>query len=163
MNKLVLPTLSIASTLTLVVLLYGCFIRMRFAINYFPTAGVGARTMVLLDGGRIGIALDNLNVRPATGARSGLWFDMDALRVRMPDAKRMFWEFRLLTRGSGGVRMGRVEFPVWIALLPCLIAPIQWARRRHRISNGRGFAVANLRQGSDCPIEINVPDKPSRP
>jgi hypothetical protein len=141
MRKAVLPILATLSLLFIVVLLVGCFIRAGRGVvfdSYGRRSVVAAA--VALDGG--GARLDYSRTAPSTSS-STFSFALDPPKIRMPDAKRLLWEFDAqIGRSSGrGNTFIYVEFPVWVAAMPCLIAPILWLRRRMRTNDSRGFAV----------------------
>jgi hypothetical protein len=56
------------------------------------------------------------------------------------NTKRSLWQFEYYWLYGPGVRQGNIMFPIWCLLLPCLIAPIRWLRKRRR-SQPMGFDV----------------------
>jgi hypothetical protein len=61
-------------------------------------------------------------------------------RFAHPNTKRSLWQFEYYWLYGPGVRQGNLMFPIWCVLLPCLIAPIIWLRKRRR-PHPAGFDV----------------------
>lgn len=63
---------------------------------------------------------------------------------------KTLWHFNSDTTISWNDKVSSLEFPLWLAQLPCLIAPAIWLRRRRRRrrENRQGFEV--LSQPSDA-------------
>jgi hypothetical protein len=135
--KFVLPSIAVVSLLAAVGLLAGCFVRLELqtqaALKNHPEWEID----VLLDGGRVRLRTF-VSFRPA--ANSWLDFRCDPPRVRMPDTKRLLWEFGF--KNIAPLKATEIDFPAWIPLLLCSVAPVAWIRGKRR-NPGRGFAVLN--------------------
>jgi hypothetical protein len=78
----------------------------------------------------------------------------DLFRVGMPDLRRSLWEFDAHwlypPSGAGGGRLFLLACPIWLAALPCLIAPIVWWRKR-RMRKLVGFPVERAETATMSP------------
>ncbi|HSV16418.1 MAG TPA: hypothetical protein VLI90_19295, partial [Tepidisphaeraceae bacterium] len=97
---------------------------------------------VLLDGGRVEIWDSHAGAPPRTQIHR--WQIFWGFRLRLPDVRRSAWEFD--AHALGNAKLGRlylIAFPIWCALLPCLIAPALWWRdhRRRGRAEQRGFPL----------------------
>jgi hypothetical protein len=140
MRKAVLPILAMLSLLFMVLLLVGCFVRIALAAVFYNNTHGSEAVSVAFDGGRVGLDYWGAGVPTLHSTVAFAW---DPPKIRMPDAKRLLWQFDVSSARTGGSgnTYRLVEFPVWIVILPCLISPILWLRRRMRTNNSRGFAV----------------------
>ena len=138
--------LFVLSVLILAGLLVGCFGTVGVNIDriFAMSNGSGMQTINIgLDAGRVRITtqsgtLSNGVVAPRTSVRWERW------RPRLPDMKRMIWEFDAhpLALPSGQVFL--LAFPIWVAAIPFLVVLIIYIRRR--MKNRRepaGFAVVS--------------------
>jgi hypothetical protein len=77
---------------------------------------------------------------------SGKWSALCTVTLEVPRASDSLWYFSHLPARefsiTSGVRpFSMIEFPIWCPLLPCLIAPLLWLRRRRLQKQPAGFAV----------------------
>jgi hypothetical protein len=95
-----------------------------------------------LERGRIAFWLDQTHLPtsgPARFTQPGVQVMWQA-RLDRPDWKRCFWEFDAHRFSTARGTFFLFAFPIWCALVPCLIAPLMWLRRR-RPRTQVGFAV----------------------
>jgi hypothetical protein len=87
---------------------------------------------------------------PRTGTPAGFRVLMHGrLFDRPPDLRRVFWEFDAHYLAVTPIKPQGVPvvfifaFPIWCLLLPCLIVPALWLRRRRRqrLDKSRGFPL----------------------
>jgi hypothetical protein len=140
-RKAVLSWLATLSLLFVAVLLIGCFLRISLGIRFETNPHQSQLSVgTVLDGGRVRLDYWRDSAFARFSSISMYW---DPPKIRMPDAKRLLWEFDARIDHSSGLgnALGFVEFPVWVAILPGLIIPAIWAMRRRRKKEERGFAV----------------------
>jgi len=110
-------------------------------VQIAPIARVRS-TSLEMDGGRIRIWLDTQAPPPgAVAGRTIHWSE----RIEFPDVKRCFLEFdyhslNLMPKKKGSTAY-IIAFPIWCALLPFLIAPFLWLRKRRHPKVRVGFPV----------------------
>jgi hypothetical protein len=111
-------------------------------VQISPIAQVRS-TSVELDSGRILIWLAT-QTPPPTGATLGRKIRWST-RPDLPDLKRCFWEFDNHSLNSvlknKGATAYIIAFPIWCVLIPCLIAPILWLRKRRHSRTKIGFPI----------------------
>jgi hypothetical protein len=83
----------------------------------------------------------------STVAAASGWITRWSFHLRAPSIKRSFWEFDARALPPAGVAstvtVFLIRFPLWCLILPWLIAPAIWLRRRRAAQSkeARGFAV----------------------
>jgi hypothetical protein len=140
-QKALLSILAALSFLALAVLTVGTAVTIGGRVDIFDILtlkGPAIEASVLLDGGRFRLYCWRATAR---GRWSGVSAHLDRPTIRMPDAKRLLWEFDAGREGGSASRYNFVALPVWLPMIPCLVAPTLWLRRRARKAASRGFAV----------------------
>jgi hypothetical protein len=67
-----------------------------------------------------------------------------SLRLNALDRRRCLWEFDAHRLMRGASTFWLFACPIWCLLLPCLVLPVTWLRKRPR-PDSRGFAVVGTR------------------
>jgi len=129
--------MSVVVAITLVACL---FVSTTLEISHVSKEHLARSVTVWCGGGQMALSF---GTGSPTTRRPGFHVNGLFPRIRMPDAKlstRAFGADWLSLMVGGDIFM--LQFPVWITVLPCCIAPVAWERRRRR-STARGFAVLN--------------------
>jgi hypothetical protein len=135
-----------AVSLVLVLVLW-CGYFGRFGITLVilnPPAPLSRCYSIYLEEGRVAFWRD-LRVTNVINTPISKWRIGWQGRTGTPDRKRSLWEFDAHPVSFGGLRSAPpaaylIAFPIWCLLLPSLILPILWWRKRKR-PDYVGFAV----------------------
>jgi len=161
-KTIVLDILAAISVLTLGLLGLGFMGRLNVAVLHASLARSPAAFQVLelgVDRGRVVNYWSRAS--GAAAASPGLLAMPDGfsffhtVRIWPPrplDRRRAVWEFDAhFMSGSPGPSTFILACPIWCAMVPFLIAPALWLRRRRRRRReiARGFAVENVTLGVD--------------
>jgi hypothetical protein len=133
-QSLLLTSLSAISLLALAVLATGYFAEFGPLVQYNVFSGPHPRQVSVdlqLQAGRVAFYWQNSNIAPTKGAIKKLNVRWRGLRFRSPDLRRSFWEFDgHLLMSTKSAQLYIFAFPIWFLVVPCLIAPLLWLRKR---------------------------------
>jgi len=152
MRRSLLSALALISLLVLVVFAFGCVA--TFGPAYLHNVVVGPNPHMLdieltLQSGRVAIYWEAWNNPPAAvKIPTGTHLYWRPVRFRLPDFRRIFWEFDAhpLVLPPNNPWVFLFAFPIWCIAWPFLIAPVMWLRGR-KAPELAGFSVI---QSSDA-------------